>query len=835
MLLSIFLPILIVVGMNLVDTIKDKTYWENQSLVYGIPTTWIGLFFLTLPLLVGIGIFWSGRWRFPIFVAGTVCLAFFLFVTIFRIEPHTPPDKRIIHWYANTNIPAGTDVYCNGVCLGPIPLKIPVKELVTKVPEWTSPPEQCFYEEETVQNYTWFPWDDFRKERFLETKELLNFKTSSGTLSPADRKKQSAKYDADCRYWWRLENNKCQLIGRKRSYTSSHLSYRSYEQVNDYDVTMDDVFSPSAAFHAWLLVHVLEELTESEKNEWDKHVLKHWSLLSTTLNYTLKNYTLVIESPKYRSENTNDMRVKKIETALDSVARLKYGLSDPPTEEECRQLLTNWVNQSIENQQPFVISHSYNSYSRRRDFFSYSQASITNYETPLIDTAIKLMGETIRKPLAEQWRTNYYRSENGWAPLLYVSGQDCSKEYFNDMVCYFATTYNGESELLSNQNEHVIPLFRTMMYRKNFLDFVKPDAKRYEQSMTDSIIFYGHVDNPLLEATFCEYIVHVLSDSKFQKIDREILNNIVVRIISERIWRMNKDELTVWINSLPLEQTSKDLLFRKSMIMFKRADKTTIGFATLQGASGLEIEIEMKKNLEKVNRWFAENPDGTLHQFSRTFADDFELRNKLNTQKNYKAYYTTPTKNPTHVIPLEGNFVENISPTEDRLPQDLVTTLLQRNTPETQKTIKQLCNNEVDRGIVLAAIISKYSPVRLDYRTFFSSEYLFYASINYPDYILDIFETLNEEERAELIPGLALCPSPRVEQILEKWSQTDDEMLKQKITHSLKIRQQRKMIREQSKKLFHELIEEKIQPDDLLVPQTLWVWKDGKYEQKISR
>ncbi|MDR2704626.1 MAG: hypothetical protein LBC02_02500, partial [Planctomycetaceae bacterium] len=490
MLLSVFLPIFIVVGEFWVYTITDKTspFWNDQSLLNSISISWFFLFLITLPLLVGILIFLSGRWRLPFFVAGTIyCCSFLLMIFgDLNLKVCTPEAKRFIHWDANTNIPAGTDVYCNGVYLGQIPLKIPMNEFIAKVPEWTSPPEQRFYERETVlyegetvPNYTWFPWDDFRKERFLKTKELLNSKIQSETFSPADKKELSAKYESDCRYWWRLEKDKSQLLLQKSFSIAYHLYY-SYERVDRYYINTDNAFSPSAVIHAWLLVNVLEELTESEKNEWDKHVLKHWSLLSAPLANAL-----ACADHKYRSKNMANPRVKLFETALDSVARLKYGLSNPPTEEECRQLLTNWVNQSIENQQPFSIRSCY---SKLTDVFDNSLVRVANDEAPLIDAAIKLMGEAVRKPLAEQWKTNYYRYENGWAPLLYVSEKDCGKEYFNNMVCYFATTYNGKTELLKNQNEQVIPLFRTILYRKNFLDFVKPDAKRYQQSIINSII-----------------------------------------------------------------------------------------------------------------------------------------------------------------------------------------------------------------------------------------------------------------------------------------------------------------------------------------------------------
>ncbi|MDR0704086.1 MAG: hypothetical protein LBF88_03780 [Planctomycetaceae bacterium] len=823
MLLSVFLPIFIVSGIILVHTIMDKTFWQDQLLLLnGIPARWIGLFFETLPLFLGIWLFWKGRWRLPVFVAGTLYLSFILLTATARMDPYIPPEKRTIH--VDSGSYENNSVYCNGVYLGQTPLEIRVDELKAKVPEWTSPPEQRFYGEDTVQHYIWFPWDNFRKERFLEVKELFDSTTRFETLTPAVRKEQLERYYADCRYWWRFENNKSQLVVQQKNSSPFRDVSGSFEKTENYSFSPNKTFSPSAAIHAWLLAQVLAELTEPEKNDWDKHVLKHWSLLCPSLNKTLLR-----ERSKYPNDHPS---VKKIETALDSVARLKYGLSDPPTEEECRRLLTNWVQESFGKRPPFAMN---NNYINPPNTWSGKRVYLANNEAILIDAAIKLMGETVRKPLAEQWKKNYYRFEKGWDPLLYVSGIDGSKEYFDEMVCYAATTHNGQFELLKNQNEQVVPLFRTILYHKNFLDLVKPNTKRYQQSIIDPIIFYSDVDNPLLDTIFREYIVHVLSDPKLQRADNERLNLTIVEAISRQLWRVKEEEFNVWITSLPLDQTSKDLLFRKYRIhhggtyhgvTYNVVDESAFFSACLQSAAGHEVFIETKKTLGDVHRWFAENLDGTLSQFFKIFANDFELRNGNNVP-------ITPKADTDHLVPVfssDGNFVWNTL-VDNHLPRYLVTVLLRTTTPETQKTIKQLCNNQVDREIVLAAIMSEFSS-RAGDNGMFSSEYSYYSFIGYPDYILDIFERLNEEEMSEIseiVSELMLCPSPRAEQILEKWSQTENKFLKQKITHSLKVWQQRKMIREQNKKLFYELVEEKIMPDDLLVPQTPWVWKDGKY------
>jgi hypothetical protein len=518
---------------------------------------------------------------------------------------------------------------------------------------------------------------------------------------------------------------------------------------------------------------------------------------------------LASEAEKYRLKNPADSRVKLFETALDSTARMKYGLSDPPTEEECRRLLTNWVQESSNNRPPFAITYCY---VRHVDGNGAQVGVMPSQEESLITHAIRLMGETIRKPLAEQWKTNYYRLENGWAPLIFVSGKDRDAEYFNDFVRYCATTYNGCLNLLENQNEQVIPLFKTFLYQKRMLDRSRVDI--YHQFIS----FYGQVNNPLLEPIFRDYIVYALSDPKhtessYERLNRSIFNVVLYRINQKET---DKNELAVWVHSLPLKQTAKDILLRRIHV----SGDGVKSFANLiTQASGFLIWVETKITAEDVNRWFAENPNGTLSKFFKEFSEEFKFGVNPYLQNSYRM--------------LDGNIVDqNTTVSEKEFSRYFLTALLNTDTPETQKTIKQLCNNDQDKGIVLWAIVQEFSPRSMIYSNSDTANF-FDSFIDFPDFIFDIFETLKErDEKMTSALRLGSCPSPRAEQILEKWSQTENPIEKQHFTRNLENWRKRKEIQEQTKKLFHGLVEEKIMPDDLLVPQTPWVWKDGKYVRK---
>ncbi|MDR1291341.1 MAG: hypothetical protein LBK06_09070, partial [Planctomycetaceae bacterium] len=840
-----FLPILILLAYIIFFAIieSDSPLWKDSMLTMGIPTWWFYLFFTTFPFLLGIWIFRSGQWRLPVLVAGTVYYGLFLSATSRYLEEYAEvvePEKRKIVLYLGSY--KNIDVYCNGVHLGQTPLKIRVDELIAKVPEWTSPPEQQRYSDNPEMDYTWFPYDDFRsKERFLEVKKLFTSETRS-VSSLAFRKKQSNTYNTNCRYWWRLESNGCLI----ESSDVQHDCNEPFEKIYAYYI--NNVILPrSASIHAWLLANVLVELTESEKDDWDRHVLKHWTLIHRQLDEYL-----TAEIAKYRLNNPNDPRIKKLETAFHSTARLKYGLSNPPTEEECRELMTTWINKSISNVPQDRIfcfdgsSLSGDGYLSNR-VSRFKSACIYNDDGFLIDAVTKLIGKTIHKPLVEQFGKNYYRFDDEWAPVIYFAGRDRDVEYFDNFVRYFATTQNGYIELLENQDERVIPLFKTFLYQKTFLDIFADDDLRCELDK-DIIASYWMVKNPLLEPVFFEYMSHALSRPKLSEHRRNDLNRVIVKFLLLRIDQKisNNEKSAARIASLQIPQKFKDILIQKIRLQSDRteSDGTKSFSDLLQQAAGSAMFIKTEKTAEDVNRWFTENPDGTLDGFFHTFENDFELgdgivtkeyRRKMKIIDGIDLSVKEKEWNVGDVVPLyfpDGKFMR-----ADDFQCYLISALLKTNTPETQKTIKQICNKPQGLLTVLSAIAGESL-----YKTFMDTdpamqraEPTSYAgiSIDCPDFIFDVLNKLTSDEiiNCELTlhsiqpPSLILsyCPSPKAGQLLEKWSQTENEQLKQQLTTYLKRWQKRNEIREHKKELFHKLVNEQITPDNLLTPQQKWI------------
>jgi hypothetical protein len=109
------------------------------------------------------------------------------------------------------------------------------------------------------------------------------------------------------------------------------------------------------------------------------------------------------------------------------------------------------------------------------------------------------------------------------------------------------------------------------------------------------------------------------------------------------------------------------------------------------------------------------------------------------------------------------------------------------------------------------------------------------SSVELPDFILDLFETAEETEIFVLAERLASCSSPKAQHLLEKWTHTENKTLKSWVMRYLKFWKTNQTIREQKKELFRKLVEEKLTPDDLLLPQNPWVWKNDQYVEVSSQ
>ena len=784
---------------------------EDQSVMFGMRFVWVPITLLTLPFVLGLWTFWSGNWRRPIITAGIVYAAVFLITVFELVEIHTPPEKRMIHL---TGID-GTDVYCNGVHLGQLPMKIRVDELIAKVPPWDTPPEQRWYDNSAPDQmlYTWLPWDDFIKERFIASKELSEAHQSRNisNVPRAVRAWRAAvnKHEADTRYWWSYTLGDVQLTV-SRGENPYYLNRPFEKQSNYYPNSAGHPSSPSAGIHAQLLVDVLPELTPEQKADWDAYVLKHWRHIGGDLGGSL------LRASRRRDEN--DPLYKLYDTALYSTARLQYSLSDPPAESEARRLLADWV---ADDPNPFRFQYDYT------DRYTSSSMPFVS-GNKLIPADIH---EVMRVPLAEQWRKNKYRLEPGWAPVAYFSGMNKSSDYFSDLARFTATTNHIRMILLENESPLTVPLFRTLLYRRGLGNFMIRQIHFY----SNQIKYYAQVNNPLVEAEMRDYIAHALSDPDHTEGTRRDVNTAVSGAVFNRINRNNidKDDLAAWTASLPIPPSSKNLALRTLRI---RRDSGLTFADRLQQASGRSVLIETELTLDDMTNWFAENPEGNLYQFIGEQEENITVSGVAN---NVDSRYFAVAQLAD--INFDSLFVDRQGRTEQTvwhgLPRMFVIALLRSDTPEGNPQVRELIRqiwtrDSLGKMVVASAIADVNISVSLRYSDFA----YFMGTNNLPDYILDWLKEEMEDEMFSLdtllAPILALCDSPKAEKILEQWLEKAAELSRSSITHCLEIWRTRHTLQQMKMEFFQDLLAGRMSPDDLFTTQPVWVWSEGTYVQR---
>jgi len=878
MLCSLFLPMMIpllcLVGyacyMLLTKGLGEEDMMFGYSTTFGIPDAAFPIFLVSLPFVLWFWMFWTGNWRRPVLTALIVYGSVFLSSFFIEEYQYTSPDKRTIQLQGI----AGTDVYCNGVLLGHIPSErwqgftIRVDELLEKVPQWDTPPEQRWYDDSELGQRitTWMPWDNFLKERFEASQELFaaggqqNFGAAvmfnnDGTVR-ANRAAKAAKeallnHDAGCRYWWSFRLGETQLVvNRERD--SSGL-YRSFDRQSSYYPYWSR-FSPSVGFHAQLLADVLPELSPEQKTDWDRHVLKHWSLLATPLKRTLDRM-----AARHRRDK-NESLAELYEAALHSTARMKYNLSDPPTEEECRRLLADWVKNNDYNMFLFSYGSTFDLFSMQK-YGSGAEPPIRVGDDLLIPADIR---EPMRQPLIEQWRTNKFRGETGWAPVAYFSWQDKSPDYFADFARFSAMSGKARIPLLENESTSTATLFKTLLHRRNFWGSFQRQISLYPKQ----IGAYASVNNPLVEADFRKFVIAALSDPKHNENSRSEVERAVSNAIFDRVYRDNidKDDLAAWVASLPIAAASKNFALRTLRI---RDDKEMTFADKLQQAAGRFALVETDLTLDDVVKWLDENPKESLHKFFEEQEENITVNQMENRRGEYVIHNSFFGGN---VIGRYGVDMLHGAPGSGSLVNWLVIALLRSDTSEGDPQIRELIRQiwTRDHLSVEQAILTEYGSVdlrRIEFATEINSIYV-------PDHLLDLYlspelapklpfevpseravaedgtETFRPRGRIEnfgIAATLAFCESPRAGEILEKWlsgvneapgpdsdakwvNETNDKA-RPRLERCLEIWQARNAMRQIKMEVFENLIAERMTPDDLLLPQPPWVWKDGEYVQ----
>jgi len=812
MLCTLFMPIMIALGVLLYLLLfhtPENNFWTDRSIMLGLPIQVIAVSLISFPFVLWLWMLWSGNWRRPVLLAAIVYVAVFFIAAFELIEQRTPPQKRNI---SLTGV-KGTDVYCNGVHLGQLPLKIHVDELIAKVPEWTTPPEQRWYDDTTPDQRlcTWIPWDDFLKERFEASKELFatdrNRTVSTTPKATKARLEALLKYDAGCRYWWsyRFADTQMAFV---RSGNPPYLN-RPFDKESGYyfgnNIAMQ--FSPSVGYLAQLLSDVLPELSPEQKADWDRLVLKNWGLIAGPLRRTLKQTETRLRQDK------NESLAELYESALDSTARQQYRLSNPPTEEECRRLLADWVKASIDDNLFFFDTNWYLN---------------SRPDVPTVGLNVLMpadIREPMRQPLMEQWTKDKYRWENGWAPVAYLSWKDKSPDYFADFARWAATTDKARIELLENEAPGAAALFKTLLYRRSLSELFTYQIYRYPTQIS----LYSQVNNPLVENDFREYVIKALSDPKHNDASRSQVEQAVVGAVFDRINRkeIDKEELAAWVSSLPIPASSKNLALRTLRL---RSDNALTFADQLQKAAGQNVLIETELTLDDVVKWFADNPEGTLQKFVEEQEDSIIVSNLSNGGRNRRVYASSVSD--VDDVMNVGNSMGD-ERWDGTMPTLFVRTLLNCDSPEGDSRVRELIRRiwKIDPERIEQAIIDESNrTINVQRRNNFVAEV---GSVYLPEYILDLYLSpeWNKNINIDLASALAFCESPKAGTILEQWVGMVSAVNKPRVERSLEVWRTRSALRQKKMEVFQDLVSGRMVPDDLLLPQPPWVWKDGEYVQ----
>jgi hypothetical protein len=439
--------------------------------------------------------------------------------------------------------------------------------------------------------------------------------------------------------------------------------------------------------------------------------------------------------------------------------------------------------------------------------------------------------ETMRRPLAEQWRRDKYRFENGWAPVAYFAWQDKSPDYFAHFARWSATTGKARLALLDNESPNVVPLFQTLLHRRSLMETFHRQIDLYPSQIRT----YSQVNNPLVEPVFREYIITALSDPNHNDWSRNNTEGAVHSAIFQRIGLegINQEDFAAWVASLPLPASSINLALRTIRL---RSDEPLTFADQLQQTAGRGVLIETELTLDDLVNWFAENPEGNLHEFLEEQEENISVTDMSGTSRHRVTFSSFDLFD-------DGMFMDEMTHEQwTGLPSSFVRALLWSDTPEgdpqVRELIRRMWKHESTLSIVESAIIAKYGAINLRRGDQHATNI---GSVHLPEYILDLYllpEDAEEEEtprvrvgRNEMTLTLALCESPKAGEILERWLDVVGPAARPRIERSLEIWNTRNTLRQMRMEFFQDLVAGRIGPDDLLLPQPAWVWIDGEYVQ----
>ncbi len=767
-----------------------------------------------LPTVCVVLLLWKGALRFTFLATITPILLVIPVASMFPPVSRVEPEQRIIR-LAGGPFPNGTDVYCNGVHLGQTPLEIRVGELKNKVAPWTAPPQQPWFQNLPQPLYTWYPWDQFERERY-EGRKMLG------------RDDSVLQFDARAQYWWKFEfqGSVFTVAEQIQAYTQTV----SYDDIGGYYPCFNVVaLQPSVFAHRDVLADVMDKLDADEKHLWVEHVLKFYDLIGLKIS-------LKVEEGRIHKEY------------FDTVARAAYGLSEQPTAEECRIAFEQMIeeNDTMKGRR-FLWTESATYFPWGTNVYPYiyrNNNGLFPRALTLAPRAIRQMGDASVEPL-HALLEKYRCSGDERVPLLYAAQQQKNAILFGELARLYATTKTDLISLTANENALVVPLFADMLRRQPLCEFLLYGSREYGLT-TKMYEVVESVDNPMLTPLIRAEFERLFS--KYNPYDTESALTYYVM----KCWmneKTDRDELLRWVESLNIEQGFKDRVIKrvKTRLSFTLGDfqQGQIGIMLFPGKhpdlTFRQLADWLKENPEKMIEDFFVHMDPALNDAAKgkkiallqilltnQFIDDPDEAAEI-----LRKVWADPRQRQDLMQALQRQFVvvgeinvPSTFPAAERRYQ--IQQQLRRSNDSSSSS------SNFDSPINFGGLYGQFAfdsgsaEIRNEdtNRRFFEGWSL--SKALYP-----IFMELDDEELCVPIAReLAAQDNPEALDVLRKWSESENPRLKKAATETLHGLEFREKIRAESKALFLELATGKIQPDDLLPKPKPWVWREGRYVQE---
>lgn len=523
-LLSLLLPIALLLTEQVFTSeswrgFRDLTFfWQGVLILGGVVAPITGL------LLVLV----KGWWRIALvlLLGSTVLLA-----AMDDLRAYTLKKKGLtLDFTAWGSFHAGTEVYCNGVLLGTVPMQISVGELLEKLPRWKPPEQARSLMEIQPPLYTWIPWDGFLPERQKERRYV-------------DPNRDPRELDGSCEFWWCFRYKGAISLGQ-----ATGLDVRNQGNTRLSFVTMPRYFSfihPSKYPLFEILLTELEKSDYQPSNAWLDYVAGHGS--------SLDELFLRAGQP-YRQH---------LEPVLDALARRRYGLSDTPTPEQCERAVATILEENRDENYFSTWEHgkAWRSHTAKNCF---GDSYFCRNE--IADRAIRQLGPNCKESLVRKRKTSEFGQSHAAVrdreALTCLWGRYPFSDCFEESVRYYARHGEGFEELMAFDDPRLAPLLQTMLRDRSRELLDRSENIRLKCA---ALIF---IDNPILEPLVRDTISGNVKVFRYQQ---EELYHLLYDFIQARVRRPEyakdtkaRNDLVDWVKSFSLSGDYKRNLIHEA-------------------------------------------------------------------------------------------------------------------------------------------------------------------------------------------------------------------------------------------------------------------------------